>query len=62
LVEIMERVCTEAELDALELKAIGYGTRSIATQLGIGRRALRDRLQSAERKILQEVAAMRGVV
>jgi DNA-binding CsgD family transcriptional regulator len=50
--ELMERVCTEAELDVLGWKARGYGTRKIAERLGVSRPAVQDRLRNAERKLL----------
>jgi DNA-binding CsgD family transcriptional regulator len=59
--EIIERVCTAAEVEVLKLKASGYGTRRTALVVGISRSAVIDRLRSAERKIMQEVAAQRGV-
>jgi DNA-binding CsgD family transcriptional regulator len=51
LADLMEHACTDAELDALEWKARGYGTRRIAERLGISHTAARDRLARASRKI-----------
>ena len=59
--DVIERVCTPAEIDALKLKALGYGRRRMGVVLGISDSAVRDRLRSAERKIRAEVAAMRGI-
>lgn len=59
--ELIERTCTEREIEALKLKAAGYGRRATALSLNISESAVRDRLRSAERKIRAEVAAMRGV-
>lgn len=62
--EIIERVCTPAEIQVLKLKAAipGIGRRRIAELLGgISDSAVRDRLWNAERKIREEVAAMRGI-
>lgn len=61
LVDIMERVCTEAELDALEWKARGYGARKTAERLGVSRTSVQDRLKRASWKIRAEVAAMQGI-
>lgn len=45
-------VCTEKELQALELRdRHGYGSRLIAITLGLSRAAARERLENADRKI-----------
>jgi DNA-binding CsgD family transcriptional regulator len=49
--ELAERVCTPKELEALKLKASGYGRRRIAIVIGISETAVRDRLRSGERKL-----------
>ena len=59
--KIIERVCTEREIEVLKLKAAGYGRRRMALILGLSESAIRSRLTSADRKIRAEVAAMRGV-
>lgn len=51
--ELIERVCTPKEVEALRLKAAGYGTRRMAIALGISRAAVRERLASAARKVAQ---------
>lgn len=50
--ELAARVCTEKELEALKLKAAGYGERRIAIVLNISRTSVRDRLRNGERKLL----------
>lgn len=57
LVRLMEAVCTEKELDALELKARGYGYKKSAELLQISKSALRERLWNAERKLLKAMSA-----
>lgn len=59
--DIIERVCTPREVEALKLKHVGYGRRRMALVLGISDTAVRDRLRAAEKKIRGEVAAMRGI-
>lgn len=59
--QVIERVCTPAEIEALKLKAAGYGRRRAALVLRISESALRDRMNSARRKVEAEVAAMRGI-
>ena len=61
--EVIERVCTEKEIEVLKIKASmpNAGRRTIAAMLGISDASVRDRQRSAERKIRQEVAAMRGI-
>jgi DNA-binding CsgD family transcriptional regulator len=50
-------VCTEKELAALELTHAGLGEWRAAVTLGISRRALRDRITNAERKIRAHLIA-----
>lgn len=59
--EIIERVCTPAEIEVLKLKALGYGRRRMSSILDVSDSAIRDRMRSAERKIRLEVAALRGI-
>lgn len=61
--EIIRAVCTEPEIELLELLAEhpSWGMRSAAKELGISLTTARDRHRSAERKIRQEVAARRGI-
>jgi predicted DNA-binding protein (UPF0251 family) len=48
-----KRVCTERELEALRLRDHRHmSTRTISLALGISRWAVRERLDSADRKIL----------
>ncbi len=49
--EIAERVCTAAELQALQLERQGMSQRTIGHALGISREAVRDRLDRAARKV-----------
>ncbi len=49
--EIAQAVCTSKELDALALHIAGYTELTISVRLNISRRAVRDRLDSATRKI-----------
>lgn len=58
---VAERVCTEAQLEVLKLKAGGMGFRAIGLALGITREAARDRFCRAELNIRQEIAAMRNI-
>jgi DNA-directed RNA polymerase specialized sigma24 family protein len=53
---IAQRVCTPAQLEALEHKARGYSERSMARELGITRSAVQSRLEAAFLKIRREVA------
>lgn len=47
-----EQICTQAELAALRLRDERHlGTRTISLILGISRSAVRERLDSADRKI-----------
>lgn len=48
---IAKEVCTPAELEALAYFIAGVPTRRIALALGISRRAVRDRLANADRKV-----------
>lgn len=48
---VAQQVCTHAELDALALQAANLSQWQIALRLGISRRAVRDRLDNAHRKI-----------
>ena len=50
--KLAEEACTRKEIDALKLKAAGYGYRRIGVVLGIGATTARDRISRAERKIL----------
>lgn len=59
--KIIERTCTAKQIEALKLKADGFGLRRIAQVLGITKEAVRSRLDSAELLIRKEVAAMRGI-
>lgn len=61
--EIIRAVCTEPEIELLELldEHPAWGMRSAAKELGISLSAARDRHRAAERKIRQEVAARRGI-
>jgi DNA-binding CsgD family transcriptional regulator len=52
--QIAAAVCTQAELDVLALDATGMSQWQMALQLGISRRAVRDRLDNAHRKILNQ--------
>lgn len=58
--ELAERVCTGKEVDALKLKAAGYGRRRIAVILGIGETSVRDRIRGGERKILVALEQLDG--
>jgi len=49
-------VCTDAELQALTLRARGLGTRRIALALRIARSSVRERLDNADRKITSALA------
>jgi DNA-binding CsgD family transcriptional regulator len=48
---IAQQVCTPAELEALAYYIAGVPTHRIALALGISRRAVRDRLSNADRKV-----------
>ena len=52
---LVERVCTEAEVEVLKLKARGWGRRRIARMLAISDTAVRDRIRNAQRKLEREV-------
>jgi DNA-binding CsgD family transcriptional regulator len=58
--EIIERACTPREIEALKLRAAGYGIRRIARALDLDPSTVRARLNRAERKIRAETAAQRG--
>jgi DNA-binding NarL/FixJ family response regulator len=49
--ELAQTHCTPAEQDVLRLEAAGLSERNIALALDISRRAVRDRLWNARRKI-----------
>lgn len=49
--ELAERVLTAKQLEVIKLVAWGYGDRRIASILGLGRDAVRDRRQRAELKL-----------
>lgn len=49
--ELATTVCSQAEQDVLRLEAAGLSERNIALALDISRRAVRDRLWNARRKI-----------
>lgn len=57
---LVESVLTARELDAVKLHNAGYGTRMIAQSLGVDRSTIRDRLKSAERKILEAIEERSG--
>jgi DNA-binding CsgD family transcriptional regulator len=59
--EIIERVCTPRQIDALKLVNAGAGARRIGLALGIDESAARGLLARARRRIQAEVAAQRGV-
>lgn len=48
---LAEEVLTPAQLEVVILKAAGWSERSMARQLRLSRGAIRDRLDSAERKL-----------
>lgn len=48
---LAERVCTEAELEAWRLVQRGMSQRAISLALGISRSSVRDRVESAARKV-----------
>lgn len=52
---LAERVCTDAELDALKLWDAGYGYARLGAALGISRSAARDRVKNGMRKITAEL-------
>lgn len=57
--EIARRVCTPAEIKALELhEQVGY--RRIAVILGISFDAARDRVRRAEAKVMREMNGRGG--
>jgi DNA-binding CsgD family transcriptional regulator len=58
--KIIERVCTPKQIEALKLKADGFGLQRIAQVLGITKESVRSRLDSAALRIRTEAAAMRG--
>ena len=49
--EAAERVCSQKQLEVVQLLAAGYGMRRIGLLLGISRGAVRDRAESAQRKM-----------
>lgn len=51
---IAAQVCTTKELQALTHRAAGYGKRKTARMLGISPTTVKDRLDSAHRKIRAE--------
>jgi predicted DNA-binding protein (UPF0251 family) len=55
--ELVEGVLTRRQLEAVRLLNAqpGIGTRTLARQLGVDRKTLRDRLDAAERKIVQAI-------
>ena len=59
--EVMERVCTQRQIDCLRLKAQGIGNRRIGLLLEIDESTVRHHLNTGRRAIQREVAAMRGV-
>lgn len=61
LIEIIERVCTPRQIEALKLRAIGAGAKRIGLALDIDESAARGLLRRAERAVRAEVAAQRGV-
>lgn len=50
---LAEQVCTAAELDAWRLVQRGMSQRAIALALGISRSSVRDRVESAARKVAE---------
>ena len=59
--EIMERVCTQRQIDCLRLYAQGLGYRRIGLVLEIDESVVRHHLRAGRLNIQREVAAMRGV-
>jgi len=59
--EVIERVCSERQIDVLRLKAQGVGNRRIGLHLGIDESTVRHHLRLASKRIQLEVAAMRGI-
>lgn len=59
--DLIERVCSPRQIEALKLKAAGAGAKRIGLALGIDESAARGLLRRAERRIRAEVAAQRGV-
>lgn len=57
---LMEEVLTPKQLEAVKLLNAGYGTRTIARSLGVAVSSVRDRLESAERKILKALEERSG--
>jgi predicted DNA binding protein len=58
--ELVERVLTPKQLEAVKLLNAGYGVRTIATALGLDKSTVKDRLAAAERKILKELDKREG--
>lgn len=59
--EVMERVCTQRQIDVVRLRAKNYGYRRIGVVLGIDESTVRAHWKAATKNIQDEVAAMRGV-
>lgn len=58
--EVMERVCTQRQIECLQLLAQGLGARRIGLVLGIDESTARSHLKAGRRNVQREVAAMRG--
>jgi len=59
--DLIERSCTQKEVEVLQLKAMGYGVGRMSSLLDISETAVRKRLRAAARKVQAEAAAQRGV-
>lgn len=59
--EVIERVCSPRQIEALKLKAAGAGAKRIGLALGVDESAARGLLRRASRRIQAEIAAQRGV-
>ena len=59
---LIEKVCTEKELEALNLRLLNLTPRQIGLAAGVSRRAIEKRLRSALQKIRAELEASGGLV
>jgi len=60
--KLVEETLTSKQLEAVRLlnQQPGIGMRTLANQLGIDRKTLKDRLDAAERKLLRALANRKG--
>jgi DNA-binding CsgD family transcriptional regulator len=59
--ELIERVCTPRQVEAMKLVAVGAGAKRIGLALGVDESSARALLRRARRNVQAEVAAQRGI-